>query len=63
MESPPSQSASNLIQLRSSWRSCTGQAIPPDELKQLDEYIRSKAEGIFGEKVRFELNEARAGDS
>ncbi|NQT62706.1 MAG: nitroreductase [Candidatus Marinimicrobia bacterium] len=63
MESPPSQSVSNLIQLRSSWRSCTGQAIAADKLKLLDNYVNSKTEGIGGDKVRFELVAARAEDS
>ena len=63
MESLPSQSASKLIQLRSSWRSCTGQAIAPDMLKLLDDYINSKTQGIRDDNVRFELVAARAGDS
>ncbi|MBC8377320.1 MAG: nitroreductase [FCB group bacterium] len=63
MEFPPDQSISNLIQLRSSWRSCTGQAIAPDKLRLLDDYVQSKTEGIQGDKVRFELVAATAEDS
>lgn len=63
MESLPSQSVSKLIQLRSSWRSCTGQTIAPEKLKLLSDYARSKEEGIWGDKVRFKTVAARAGDS
>ena len=63
MDSFPIKSASDLIQLRTSWRSCTGEPIPPTKLQQLDDYIKSKTEGIAGDPIRFELVAARAGDS
>ena len=59
----PSQSTSDLIQLRTSWRSCTGDPIPADKLRQLDQYTKSKTKGISGDPLRFELVAARAGDS
>lgn len=63
MESVQDLSPSDLIQARSSWRSCTGQAIPPDKLKLLNSYVQSKTEGIRGDKLRFEMVAAREGDS
>ncbi|MBC8192027.1 MAG: nitroreductase [FCB group bacterium] len=57
------QTASDLIQLRTSWRSCTGMPIPHEKLSLLDEFVRSKSQGVFGDSVRFELVAARSGDS
>lgn len=63
MESQTHLTASELIQARSSWRSCTGEAIPDDKLKELESYVRTKTTGIFGSPLRFELAAAREGDS
>ena len=57
------QTASQLIQFRTSWRSCTGEPIPPEKLSLLDAFVGSKSRGIFGDSVRFELVAARSDDS
>ena len=57
------QTASELIPLRTSWRSCTGDPIPHEKLSLLNEFVRSKALGVFGDSVRFELVAAKSGDS
>jgi nitroreductase len=56
------QTATELIQLRTSWRSCTGDPIPTKTLALLDEYIMTKTQGVFAGKVRFEIVAARSGD-
>lgn len=58
----PNLSASDLIQARSSWRSCTGEAIPKGKLKLLEDYVQSKSVGIWGDSLRFEVAAAREGD-
>jgi len=55
--------ASELIQKRTSWRSCTEAPIPTDKVALLQDFIRTKSIGISGESVRFELVAARSGDS
>lgn len=55
--------ASQLIQARTSWRSCTGEPIPEYKLKQLHAFVKSKSTGLFQQPLRFELVAAQAGDS
>lgn len=62
MESIITRTPSELIQNRSSWRSCTGEAIPIEKLTCLDNYIKNKTHGIWGNDVRFELAAAKTGD-
>ena len=57
------QTASELIQSRTSWRSCTGEPIPRENRSLLNDFVRSKSRGIFGDPLRFELVAARSGDS
>ncbi|MCF7808802.1 MAG: nitroreductase family protein [Candidatus Marinimicrobia bacterium] len=63
MKSVTSLSATDLIQARSSWRSCTGQAISTHTLELLKSYVQSKTVGIKGDKLRFELVAAQDGDA
>mgnify|MGYP002641236590 CR=1 FL=1 len=63
MDAFSNHSVSDLIQLRTSWRSCTGEAIPQGKRTQLEQFIKSKTEGVGGEPLRFELVAAREGDS
>lgn len=49
--------------MRTSWRSCTGEPIPPEKLVRLDAFVRSKSTGVFGDSLRFELVAARSSDS
>lgn len=54
---------SEIIQQRSSWRSCTGEPIPHAKRQQLERFIAERSEGIFGTPLRFQLVAARSGDS
>lgn len=55
--------ASELIQTRSSWRSCTGDPLPVDKCEKLSQFIRSKTTGMFGHPLRFELVAAKPDDA
>jgi len=54
---------STLIQKRSSWRSCTGAAIPRDQRDELQAFVKERTTGLFGESLRFELVAAKRDDS
>ena len=58
-----SKPASEVISRRTSWRSCTGEALDTDQRKRLDAFINEQSEGIFGDKLRFSLVAAEKGDS
>ncbi len=49
--------------MRSSWRSCTGASIPHEKLVLLESFITERTQGLFGDRLRFELAAARAEDS
>lgn len=55
-------SASEMIQARTSWRSCTGEPIPAEKLTLLDTFVKSKTQGASGKPLRFKLAAAQAGD-
>jgi nitroreductase len=54
---------SDLITSRTSWRSCTGEAIPADKLQALQQFAHSRTQGLFGHPLRIELVAARENDS
>jgi len=49
--------------LRTSWRSCTGEAIPEYSQRLLKDYIHTKSSGPSHHAVRFELVAAGEGDA
>ncbi len=52
-----------LIQQRSSWRSCTGAAIPLETLHELETFVANQTRGLFGKHLRFQVAAARSNDS
>ena len=57
------RSVSDLIASRTSWRSCTGEAIPSEKLQELQQFAQSRTQGLFGDPLRIELVAARENDS
>jgi len=55
--------ASELIQRRTSWRSCTGEAIPSDSLSELTSVVEEKAQSAKLFSLRLEIIAAQENDS
>lgn len=54
---------SERIQLRTSWRSCTGESLAPDTLKQLKDYVLNRSQEGAKDQMRIELVAARESDT